>query len=94
MSRRGGLLNMRNFLNAIKGLPHAEERPRARLEARTASPLLFFCHRNRFPDTLLRREGKSGDPPVAGVRRVPLAVHRSGSAVFTIATGSAMLSEK
>jgi hypothetical protein len=40
---------MRNFLNAIKGLPHAEGARRARLEARTAR-----C--SQFPDTLLRRE--------------------------------------
>jgi hypothetical protein len=30
------------FLSAIKGLPHAEERPGARLEARTTSLLLCF----------------------------------------------------
>jgi hypothetical protein len=33
-------------------------------------------------------------PPVAVVRRVSLAVQLLGSAVFTITTGSAMLSEK
>src|SRR5206468_782895 len=31
----GDLLRMRNFVNSINHFPHAEERPRARLEART-----------------------------------------------------------
>jgi hypothetical protein len=39
--------------------------------------------------------GKQKREPPGGRRQArPLAVHRSGSAVFTITTGSAMLSEK
>src|SRR6266446_4505524 len=38
---------MRDFLNAIKGLPHPEERQRARLEGRTTvmQPLPQFFHK-------------------------------------------------
>jgi hypothetical protein len=32
-SRRGGFLRMRNAVNAIEDLPHAEEHPWVRLEA-------------------------------------------------------------
>jgi hypothetical protein len=52
-------LRMRNFLNIIKGLPHVEERPTVRLEARTASPQLFFCRLGQFPDTLIRRDDRN-----------------------------------
>src|ERR1700730_4630247 len=52
-----GLLRMRSFLSAIKGLPHAEERPkRARLEARTASLQLVFWRVGQFPDSLEGRD--------------------------------------
>src|SRR5438128_7011010 len=39
-----GLLRMRNFLNVIKGFPHAEGAQRARLEARTTAmqPISFI----------------------------------------------------
>jgi hypothetical protein len=43
-SRRGGLLRMRSFLNAIKGLPHAEERPTGRVSKHAppcCNPSLF-----------------------------------------------------
>ena len=57
---------MRNSFNAIKGLPHAEERPpgprfarpedrlRARLEARTTPMQRCFCRLGQFPDSLFR----------------------------------------
>jgi hypothetical protein len=50
-------------MNDIKGLPHAEERQGARLEARTASVQLIFRCVNRFPDTLLRRDDIIGSDP-------------------------------
>jgi hypothetical protein len=56
-----GLLRMRNFRNAINGLPHAEERPQAcprlelgaHLEARTTS--LLLPPGKRIDDQALRR---------------------------------------
>jgi hypothetical protein len=43
-SRRplSGLLRMRDFLYAIKGLPHPEERRKARLEGRTTAMHQFL----------------------------------------------------
>jgi hypothetical protein len=43
---------MRIFLNAIKELPHAEERPKAGLEARTVLLQRFFDPTSQFPDSL------------------------------------------
>ena len=44
-------LMLRNFLNAINHIPHAEERPRVRLEARTTSmqPIFFTRSEGRDP---------------------------------------------
>jgi hypothetical protein len=45
---------MRIFLNAIRELPPAEERRRARLEARTVLLQRFFDRSSQFRDSLFR----------------------------------------
>src|SRR5262249_44263557 len=46
-----GLLRMRNFLNAIKGTPHAEERPKGASRSTYGRNAAFFRGINQFPDT-------------------------------------------
>jgi hypothetical protein len=50
-----GFLRMRNSVNAIKDFPHAEERPRARLEARNDADAASALLRGQFHHTLLCR---------------------------------------
>jgi hypothetical protein len=49
-----GFLRMRKFLNVINDIPHAEERPWARLEARTEADARWLGHGNRFLHTRFR----------------------------------------
>jgi hypothetical protein len=62
---------MRSFLNAIKGVPHAEERPRAaRLEARTASLQSSFAGSINFLTASFA--GKTRRNAAGGKRRMYL----------------------
>jgi hypothetical protein len=49
-----GLLRMRNFLTAIKGLPHAEEHPKGASRSTHGLAAGLFPSIRQFVDTLLR----------------------------------------
>jgi len=54
---------MRNFLNAIKVLPHAEERPAGASRSTHGLVAAHLCCVNQFPDSLFRGgDGKRGVP--------------------------------
>jgi predicted RNA binding protein YcfA (HicA-like mRNA interferase family) len=65
---------MRCVLNAIGSLPHAEERPWARLEAPTVSMQRPVPDPHQFPHTLLRRVDQNGEVTVTSVSLVPPAL--------------------
>ena len=81
---------MRNFLNAIKDSPHAEERTGtagARLEARTAPNATYF-----LPRLSVKTGGYWAQPtPTAAPRVSPIERLRTRSAIASRPVGSRLM---